>query len=195
MDTAFAPTPPAAPTERWFTVAEYHAMGDAGVFGPDERVELLEGRIVRKTSPVGDRHAWCVELLTDAVYERYRQRARVRVQSPIRLDDRSEPEPDLVLYRRDLAGRHPRPEDLHLVVEVSDATLAHDLTTKAALCARHGVAEYWVVDLAGPVVLVHRRPSEDGYVEVVRVGPGGALTVAAFPDAPPLDPAAFLPDL
>ena len=82
-----------------FTVAEYERMGAAGIFSEDERVELIEGEIV-EMSPIGERHAACVDALAELLRERLRRSVNVRVQNPIRLDEHSEPQPDIAILRR-----------------------------------------------------------------------------------------------
>ncbi len=109
---------------RRFTIDEYHRMAAAGVLSEDDRVELLDGEIVQM-SPIGSPHAGCVDRLTALFTRRLRSRAIVRVQSPIVLDRRSEPQPDLALLapRPDFyATAHPRPRDVLLVIEVMDAS-------------------------------------------------------------------------
>src|SRR5688572_13415266 len=115
-----------------FTVAEYERMGRFGIFSEDERVELVCGEII-KMSPIGERHAACVDFLTQLITLRLRHSAIVRVQNPVQLDDYSEPQPDIaVLKPRDdfYNGAHPRPEDVLLVIEVSDTTLEYDRKLK-----------------------------------------------------------------
>ena len=108
------------------------------------------------------------------------------VQNPVRLDQRSEPQPDVTLLapREDwYAGAHPGPGDALLAVEVADTSAAWDRRRKVPLYARAGVPEVWVVDLAAGAVHTYRRPAGGSYAEVGRVGPGDHLAPAAFPDA------------
>ncbi|HVX22493.1 MAG TPA: Uma2 family endonuclease, partial [Acidimicrobiales bacterium] len=167
-----------------FTVDEWHRMGDAGLFvGETRRTELLDGEIV-EMAPVGSRHAVCVDRLNALMARSVAGRAVVRVQNPVGLDDRSEPQPDLVLMRPPVdryLGGHPSPDDTFLLVEVADSSLAFDRDVKAPLYGRAGVAETWVVDLDREVVLVFRQPGPDGYGERLAVGRGGRLEVAAVP--------------
>ena len=96
------------PTERPFSVGEYYQLADAGILQATDRVELVNGRIYLMP-PIGTGHAECVRRVTDLLYERVARRARISVQNPIRLDDRSEPEPDMALLDTagSYAGRHP----------------------------------------------------------------------------------------
>lgn len=168
------------PRDRPFTVDEYYRMAEVGILSRDERVELVDGRIVAM-NPIGSPHAWCVSRL-NRIFTR-RDDVLVNVQNPIRLDDRSEPEPDLAVLRVESSqDRHPRPEDVLLVVEVADTSLAYDRQTKAPLYARHGIPELWVVDLGGERVEVHREPSPDGYRLVRVFGRGQQLAPVFAPD-------------
>lgn len=132
-----------------FTVEEYGRMGEAGVFSPDVRVELIEGEIV-EMSPIGNRHAACVDVMAEMLREALGRSVIIRVQNPIVLDDYSEPQPDIaVLKRRDDFYRHahPRPDDVLLVIEVSDSTLEYDRQIKVPLYARAGISEVWIVNI------------------------------------------------
>lgn len=170
--------------KRRFTVEEYHRMAQAGILSDDDRVELIQGEIVEMT-PIGPRHAACVDRLTDRLTATLRARARVRIQGPIRLDPRSEPQPDLVLLRPrpDFYVRaHPGPEDVLLVIEVAESSLDLDREVKLPLCARAGIPTVWLVNLTGEYVEIHRLPSPEGFREVHQLGRGQPLTLEALPD-------------
>jgi Uma2 family endonuclease len=148
-----------------FTVAEYERMGEAGILSEDDRVELIEGEII-EMSPIGERHAACVDALAELLKELLGRSVNVRIQNPIRLDDYSEPQPDIALLkRRDDFYRHahPRPADVLLVVEVSDSTLEYDRQIKLPLYARAGVPEVWIVNLVDDVIETYAQPSGDSY--------------------------------
>jgi Uma2 family endonuclease len=168
---------------RRFTIDEYHRMGEAGVLGEDDRVELLDGAIVQM-SPIGSPHAGCVDRLTALFTRRLRGHAIVRVQNPIVLDRYSEPQPDLALLapRADFySAAHPRPRDVLLAVEVMDASRGCDRTLKLPLYARAGLREIWLVDLARQAVEVYRRRAPRGYRARERLVRGQALAPLAFP--------------
>ena len=173
------------PAARRFTVEEYHRTADAGVFGEDDRVELLEGEIV-EMAPIGSRHAACVRRLNEVFGERLRGRAIVAVQDPVRLGEHSEPQPDVALLRRRedrYTAAHPGPQDVLLVVEVADTSAAWDRERKVPLYAQAGVPEVWVVDLVAGAVHTYRGPAGGAYAEADRVGPGDHVAPEAFPDA------------
>ena len=168
---------------RLFTVEEYHRMGEVGILGEDDRVELVEGEIVQM-SPIGSRHATCVRRLNHLFGRHLLGRAIIDVQNPIRLSQHSEPQPDVSLLkpRADFyASGHPGPEDVLLVVEVVESSGAYDREVKVPLYARAGIPEVWVVDLAEGRVEVYRKPSAEGYREVRQLGRGERLAPEALP--------------
>jgi len=169
---------------RLFTVADYHKMAEAGILGEDDRVELLNGEIVAM-SPIGSRHAACVDRLTQYLVVRVAGRAIVRVQNPIRLGEHSEPQPDVALLkpRPDFyAEAHPGPEDVLLVVEVAETSAAVDREVKVPLYARFGVPEVWLADLAGEQIEVFRQPSAQGYRELRVLRRGDSLAPILLAD-------------
>lgn len=113
-------------------------------------------------------------------------RGTLSIQNPVRLDDGSEPQPDVAILRPradDYETATPGPGDVLLLIEVSDSTLRYDRNVKIPIYAESGVSECWLVDLAGRVVEVCRRPVGGRYAETRRVGPEGALDIEALPGA------------
>ena len=168
-----------------FSVEEYHRMADAGLFGEDDRVELLDGEVV-EMAPIDSRHAACVKWLNNVFVARLGDRAIVGVQDPMDLSERSEPQPDLTLLRPRsdyYAAGHPAPADVLLVVEVADTTVGSDRGVKVPLYAAAGVSEVWLVDLPAGEVQSFRRPAEAGYQEVRAHAAGDHLAPLAYPDA------------
>ena len=169
---------------RRFTVDEYHKMGEAGILDEDDRVELLEGEIV-KMSPINVPHAVCVDLLNMLFGQKLAGRGIVRVQSPIFIDDLNEPQPDVVLLKpRDYLKRrqHPGPEDIMLLIEVADTTVLSDRRQKVPRYARAGIQEVWLVNIPKSVVEVYSDPADGKYRSIRRVGRGNAITPQALPD-------------
>jgi hypothetical protein len=157
----------APPAPRLFNVDEYYAMAQAGILGEDDRVELIEGEIV-VMSPVGSLHAGCVKALAALLFRAAGRRAVISVQDPLRLENSTEPEPDLAVlaWRADsYRGRHPEARDTYLVIEVADSSLDLDREVKLPLYARHGVPEVWLVDLRANCIERYRCPGPDGYAE------------------------------
>ncbi|PEN07708.1 hypothetical protein CRI93_06920 [Longimonas halophila] len=162
-----APATLPEPTLYRFSVSDYHQMGEAGVLGPDLNVELLNGHIY-EMSPIGSRHAACVDRLNRLFMRAVDDHAIVRVQNPIVLPPDSEPEPDVALLKlRDdnYASRHPRPNEVMLVVEVADASLPFDQEVKVPLYAQAGIPEVWVVALDEDQVHAYRMPESGRYRE------------------------------
>lgn len=165
-----------------FNADEYEAMVAAGILDRDDRVELLGGEIL-EMAPIGPPHASCVRRLTRLFITRLGDQAEVSVQSPVRLSDLSEPEPDLaLLVPAGYDQAHPGAADVLLVVEVADTTLVRDRELKLPFYAQAGVAETWIVDLPGEALELYRHPSPDGYREHGRLERGDTLAAAAFPD-------------
>lgn len=161
------------------TVDEYYDMARTGLIGPDERVELIEGEVVR-VAPIGDRHGDAVEQLDTLLHQVVADRARVRCQLPVRLGKYSQPEPDLAVVRprvdRNDPG-HPSAADVFLIVEISDSTLRFDLDVKVPLYARHGVPEVWVIDLKHHKLHVYRSPVEGRYQCATSVSDGAPIAI------------------
>lgn len=148
-----------------FTVEEYERMGEAGILSPDERVELIEGEII-EMSPIGERHAACVARLNQVLSMTLQGRALLWVQSPLRLDDRSEPQPNVMALRprEDFYAQSlPTPADVLLLIEVSDTTLEYDRQVKLPLYARAGVPEVWIVNLQDERVETYAAPAGGAY--------------------------------
>jgi Uma2 family endonuclease len=170
---------------RRISAGEYHRMGEAGIFGPDERVELLDGVLIAMP-PIGPAHAFSVRALANIFAATFRERAVVDVQNPVSIEPASEPQPDVMLLRPPLARygeRLPVPADALLIVEVSDSTRAVDRGPKLAAYARAGVREVWIVDLKLGVVDVFTEPSGEDYARRGRFERGDQLSPSAFPDA------------
>jgi Uma2 family endonuclease len=172
-----------APVERrTWTVRDYYRMAETGILSPDERVELLNGEVVRMT-PVGSRHAAAVSRLQDWLQRRLPEGMQLRVQQPVRLSERSEPEPDLAVVRaRDdfYAGAHPGGPDVLLVVEVAETSLTYDTGVKRDAYAREAIPELWVVDLGRGKVLAYAEPRDGQYTRAETHGPDGVWHSAAL---------------
>lgn len=166
-----------------FTVADYHRMAETGILRPDARVELLDGQVV-EMSPIGSRHAGCVNRLTRLLTQALGDRATVAIQNPAVLDDFSEPQPDVAVmkFRSDgYAARHPSPDDVLLLIEVMVSSADFDRDVKTPLYARAGIREVWLVDLEAAAIEVYREPGPEGYAVVRRGARGDALTPATLP--------------
>lgn len=165
------------------SVKDFLRIAEAGVFAPGERIELIDGDMV-DMAPIGVGHAWMVSELVRLLYRMVPDEVVISPQNPLELGERSLPQPDIQLLRPRADGyetRHPGPEDLYLLVEVSDTTLDYDRKEKVPLYASHGVAEVWVVDLNGRRVHVYRRPDAGSrcYAETITVASGMLAPLAS----------------
>jgi Uma2 family endonuclease len=154
-------------TPRRWTYEDVLRMTAGGILDEDERLELIDGDLVCMT-PIGHRHVYTVDLLTEFLGAEVRGRAILRVQSPLRFHSGEAPEPDLVVLRLHpdrYRSREAGPWDALLVVEVADSSLDRDLE-KAALYARAAIGEYWIGDVNAPSVIVHHTPVGGEYAVV-----------------------------
>jgi Uma2 family endonuclease len=170
------------PQKHPISAAEYLRMGEAGVFAPEARLELIEGEII-EMAPIGSPHAGCVNKLAQLFIRRSGDAAVVAVQNPVIISSLSVPQPDLAVLeaRADYyASSHPTTEDVYLVVEVADTTVKFDLGRKATIYARCGIAELWVVDVNSRAIHVFRNPGENGYGETSCARAGEKVACAAL---------------
>jgi Uma2 family endonuclease len=172
-------------TRRPLTVAEYHRMGEVGILTSDDRVELIEGQLVAM-SPIGSEHAGTTNALARQLFRAVGDRGIVAVGNPVQLDDLSEPEPDFTVLKPredDYRRATPRPHEVLLIVEVSDSSLAYDRNVKRSLYARHGIPEFWIVNLVADQVEVCRAPDGGQYASISTVGREGVLEPELLPGA------------
>lgn len=149
---------------RW-TVDDYHRLVTSGILDEDAPVELLNGQIIYM-NPAGDAHAACIDMLDELLRDLLGKTVIIRVQSPVVLEEVSEPEPDIaVLKRKDnfYADGHPRPQDILLLIEVADSTVVKDRTVKKEAYAAAGIDEYWIVNLPDRQVEQYLRPENGEY--------------------------------
>jgi Uma2 family endonuclease len=173
-----------AALKRWrWTLEDYHLLGRFGILGEDERVELIDGEIVQM-SPIGDRHVAGVAKAQAPFGRRVPEACIVTVQSPLRLEQRYEPMPDVVVLkpRADFYVHGIRPDDVLLVIEVADSSVAYDRGAKALIYARALIPEYWVSDLVEDVLVVQREPTAEGYASIQVLKRGQKIAPLAFAD-------------
>ena len=184
-------TPPKAPEirvtarkNRKFTVAEYYRMAEVGILHTGERVELIDGVIV-EMAPIGKAHASGVKKANRLFSQGLERQITVGVQDPVDLGTYAELQPDLSIlrFREDAYARfHPRPEDILLIIEVSDSTLAHDREVKVAIYGRAGVPETWIVNLAEDSLERFWEPGPEGYARRSIHRRGEKISPIALPD-------------
>jgi Uma2 family endonuclease len=171
-------------TKKLFTVRDYHRMAEAGIFGPEERVELIEGEIL-EMSPIGHRHPISVNRANRLFITKAGDRAVVSIQNSLELSHFTEPQPDVVLLKPradDYAGKKVHAEDTLLVIEVAQTTLNYDLRRKLPLYASAAVPEVWIEDLKNDLLLVYRQPSSNTYLTSLVLRRGEAISPLALPD-------------
>jgi Uma2 family endonuclease len=153
------------PRRHRITVEHFYRMAEVGLFGEDERVELIEGEII-DVPPMGHAHAGVVGYLVEVLMKSLAERAIVRPQLTLRLGEDSEPLPDVVVARpREdrYFGAHPIASDVVLVVEVSSTTLRFDRNVKVPMYARRGIPEVWVLDVGAQQIHRYSSPRDGQY--------------------------------
>jgi Uma2 family endonuclease len=159
-------------------------MFEIGVLDRTKRYELLDGEIVMM-SPSSPEHGWFIRRLNRYFVRQLPDAFICSPQLPVVIGDHSEPEPDLAVIRQradDYRTDHPQPGDVVLLVDVSKTSLTLDLGKKLKLYAKSGVAEYWVVDIVGGRVIIHREPNDAGYRLVEAFGPAGTISPLSVPE-------------
>jgi Uma2 family endonuclease len=191
MPTVFTDMPPLPaplePPRKVWTRTECGTIEAAGLL-EGQHLELVEGELISKMGKKRP-HVNTLTLLMTWLVEVFGARF-VNPEAPIDVapedNPTNEPEPDVIVLKRELSNfvtGNPRPEDLHLVVEIADTSLNFDLTTKAALYARAGIVEYWVLDVIGRRLIAHRHPENGSYQSIVAFNESEGIAPQAAPGA------------
>jgi len=170
---------------RLITVQEYHQMAEAGILDADERVELIDGYIL-KMAAKGTAHSSATTRTARLMEQLLAGQVWIRVQEPIRLNNYSEPEPDIAVVQSDpldYADHHPTASEVYLVIEVSDSTFQKDCGLKAKAYARSHILDCWVLDVTERKLHVFREPSQDGYESETVLLEDAVISPLQFPDA------------
>lgn len=173
-----------------FTVDEYHRLIELGFLTEGDRLELIRGELIEMASK-GMPHVFCNGVLCRQLDRILGDRAVIRGQDPITISHYSEPEPDVVIAvgdEQDYLGHHPYPENILLVVEVSDSTLRYDQTVKLLLYAEAGIAHYWIVNLEAQQVERYSQPYQNAQGEFNYLSkqvslPDQSVAIPGFEDA------------
>ncbi len=184
-DTPTVPPPLDPPRKRW-TREECVALEASGIWD-QQHLELIEGELISK---MGKKRPHTISLVrVQAWLVRVFGEQYVNPETPIDLapldNTINEPEPDLIVLSKqsdDVRDRNPQPSEVRLLVEIADSTLRFDLTVKARLYARARIVEYWVVDIPGRRIIVHRDPQEGQYLSVVAYAEQESVKPLASPD-------------
>lgn len=145
---------------RRFSVAEYHRMIETGILGTNDRLELLEGWLVRKMTR-NPPHDAGISLLQRHILPLLPDEWLGRIQLGLTADF-SEPEPDIAVVHgteRDFSRQHPRPRHVGLIVEVADTSLESDRALKGQIYSRVGIPTYWILNLVDGVLEVYTDPT------------------------------------
>lgn len=176
-----APTPAADFTRHRFTLSDVLDLIAMGVV--DKRVQLLEGDIHDMPAD-GANHARYAMALGRRFMTTLPADQFVGIQTTLKLADRVAPSPDVYVLDGALPDDVVPAGRIALVVEVADTTLAANLTDTAHRYARHGVGEYWVVDVNEPCIYVHRDPVNGAYPAPAKVAATEAVAPRRLPDVP-----------
>ena len=172
------------PERRKFTVDEYYRMAEVGILHPDERVELIDGEIILM-APIGPLHNSGVIRLNENFVALLRGRFVVMPQGAMRLSRLSAPEPDLALLKLradSYMNSLPTPDDIVVVIEVSNTTLAYDRGTKVNLYAEASIPETWIMNLVEDCIESFTQPGPDGYAQHAIYRRGDTISPSTLPD-------------
>jgi len=178
------PSRPSHPTKHLTRLDEWRRMGEAGIFPPDSRVELINGEII-EMPPIGFNHAGHIKRINRLLTQLVPENLITSVQDPVQLGELSEPQPDFMLLKADpdfYCTRHPNADDVLLLVEVAELSLAFDQNQKLRLYAEHGILEYWLLNLNDNCLEVYRKPHGEVYAEKTTLYPGDSVTLSQLPD-------------
>jgi len=172
------------PVKHLTNLDEWRRLGEANIFPPESRLELINGEIL-DMAPIGSNHAGHLKRINNLLSILVAGKAIVSVQDPLQLGDLSEPEPDFMLLKPNAdfySSRHPNADDVLLLIEVADTSLKFDQNQKLRLYALHGIPEYWLLNLNDSCLEVYRRPRGDVYGEKTTLGGNDTLTLSQLPE-------------
>ncbi len=161
-------------------IKEWQKLGEANIFPPDSRLELIEGEIL-EMAPIGCNHSGHLKRINKLFTILTADCADTSVQNPLQLGDLSEPEPDFMLLKPNddfYCSRHPNADDVLLLIEVADSSLSFDQNQKLRLYANHHIPEYWLMNLNDSCVEVYRQPHGDCYGEKTTLRAGDSITLS-----------------
>ena len=183
MTATTTPAQTATPTRRRFTVDEFLAMDRAGIFHPDERLELLDGDVWVR-APIGIAQGDGTDRLGTDLILRLHERVLVRVRGPVQLDNLNLPVPDIAVLRRsgDYHRAHPTPTDIFLIVEVTDSSIPYAREDRLSRYAAAGIPEFWIPNVPARQVEAFHDPVDGAYRSSRIVPADAAISPIAFPD-------------
>ena len=169
---------------RSWTVEDYYRMTETGILHPGERVELIAGQVIAM-SPKGTTHTAAVRRTARLLRNLLSNQASICTQDPIRLNDYSEPEPDIAVVKPDpldYVDHHPLATEVYLIIEVADTSLTYDCNTKATLYAQSEIADYWVLDVNNRELHWFREPNQNHYQSQGILSQEQSIQPLQFPD-------------
>ena len=169
---------------RSLSIQDYHRMVEVGILAADERVELIEGQLYTMAAK-GTAHSAAVTRIDRVLSQRLAGQVLLRFQDPVRLNDFSEPEPDVAIVRidpLDYEDHHPTPTEIFWLIEVADSTLRRDRDLKVPVYGRSGIQEYWILDVQERRLYVFREAEPEGYGTEQSLSEQDAIAPLAFPD-------------
>ena len=168
------------PTKHLTNLDEWRRLGEAAIFPPESRLELINGEIL-EMAPIGSNHAGHLKRINKLFSRFVPDNLIISVQDPLQLGDLSEPEPDFMLLKPNddfYSSRHPNADDVLLLVEVADSSLSFDQNQKLRLYALHGIPEYWLLNLNDACLEVYRKPNGEVYAEKTTLRVGDTITLS-----------------
>ncbi|MBD2319715.1 Uma2 family endonuclease [Phormidium tenue] len=170
------------PAKYRLTVEQYYKMAEFGILGIEQRTELIEGEII-EMSPIGAKHAGTINRLSRVLSPRISDQSIISIQNSIRLNDKSEPQTDLaILHLRDdcYTESIPTPDDVLLLIEVSDSTLKYDHDIKVPLYAKVGIPEVWIANIEEQVFEVYKSPNQNNYEQIKIYSKGEVILIESL---------------
>ncbi|MGK7878710.1 MAG: Uma2 family endonuclease [Crocosphaera sp.] len=167
---------------RRLTVKEYYRMGKLGILDPNESIELIDGQIIKKPMK-GTSHEAAITRIGRKLGNSLVNKALIRYQSPIHLNEYSEPEPDIAIIKIDALDyeeHHPHPNEIYLLIEVADSSIERDIDFKAKVYAKGEISDYWVLDLSNRQLYVFRQPFQGEYQQKFILSDENELSILAF---------------
>jgi len=160
--------------KRLINIDEYYRMAEVGILTETDNVELINGEIIY-LSPIESKHAAMVNRLNKLLNKYLSEEAIISIQNPVKIDDLNVPEPDIALLKYAegyYANKHPEPQEIYLVIEVSDTTVTYDKEIKLPIYASAGIPEFWLINIEKNEIEVHRMPGADLYktISILRKG-------------------------
>ncbi len=143
-----------------FTLDEYNRLAELGFFNENDRVELIRGEIIQMIAK-GTPHSVCGTRLNREITKLIGDCATARTQEPLQLPPNSAPEPDYAIVQNredDYLTSHPAPEDVIVVIEISDSSLSYDQEIKLKLYAESGIQNYWIFNLRETILEIYSDP-------------------------------------